>query len=68
MTEKQKSYIDWICRMLKIKFTGKTKKDAWEFIDKYKDEAHDIQASIHNDSGYYDDWDYSMYPDEGYFC
>lgn len=63
MTEKQKNYIDWICNVLDIKFKGTTKQEAWKFINEYKDEAHSTYRS-----DYYDEWDYEMRPDEGYYC
>ena len=54
--------------MLDIEFTGTTKKDAWEFINKYKDEAHEVQMGSYTSYEYYDDSDYLFAPDEGYFC
>ena len=63
MTEKQKSCIDWICKMLDIEFTGTTKKDAWEFINKYKNEAYNIRNTYR-----FDETDYMLWQDEGYFC
>lgn len=63
MTEKQRKCIDWICGMLEIKFTGTTKKDAWEFINKYKDEADNLKNTYR-----FDETDYMLFPDEGYFC
>lgn len=68
MTEKQKRCIAWICDILDIEYTGTTKRDAWEFINKYKDEAHEISMGSHFSYEYYDDSDYLFAPDEGYFC
>ena len=63
MTEKQRNYINWICDMLDVEYTGITKKDAWEFINKYKDEAHNIANTYR-----FDETDYMLFPDEGYYC
>lgn len=54
LTEKQKKYIDWICEMLDIEFTGITKKDAWEFINQHKDEAYEIKMGSYYSHAYYD--------------
>ena len=51
MTEKQRKCIDWICDMLEIEFTGTTKKDAWEFINKYKDEADRLEKEYESRYG-----------------
>lgn len=64
MTEKQKRCIDWICGILEIEFTGTTKKEAWEFINQYKDEATAARISALD---YDREW-WDCYMDEGYYC
>lgn len=54
MTDKQRKCINWICDILEIEYTGTTKRDAWAFINKYKDEAHEIQMGSYYSHAYYD--------------
>ena len=54
--------------MLDIEFTGTTKKDAWEFISKYKDEAHEIRMGSYYSHEYYDGSDNFYVPyDDCYY-
>lgn len=66
MTNKQKNYIDFICKILEIEFNGTTKYEAWKFINDNKDEAHNVYNSIKEN--YYDETDYMLFPDEGFYC
>lgn len=44
MTEKQKSCIEWICRILSVTYYGKdTVRDASKFISKFIDRAKEVQ-------------------------
>lgn len=44
MTEKQKSCIEWICRILNVTYYGKdTIDDASKFISKFIDRAREVQ-------------------------
>ena len=67
MTEKQRKYIEWICEMLEIEFTGTTKRDAWKFINKYKDKAHEIKNGEDYDYAYCGGTDLFYVPDEDYY-
>jgi hypothetical protein len=52
--------------MLEIEFKGTTKYDAWKFINENKDEAHNVYNSVKE--YYYDETDYMLFPDEGFYC
>ena len=55
-TDKQLSCIKWICIILDLEFTGKTKFDAWKFINENKEKAEEV---FYMDT--YDDWKYEIY-------
>ena len=44
-TEKQLQTIEYIEEYLEVKFTGKTSKDAWQFINKYYSESKNKAAN-----------------------